>query len=319
MKSSPCFFASLVAICLIPRVGRAEPVKLEIKGDGFVADAYHTEGSPKKLGVLVLGGAEGGKQEQLAWPLVNAGYPVLNVAYFKVPGTPSYLDMIPLEYFDKPIEWMQHNERMSRGLVIVGASKGAELALLLASKKPEIKGVIAMAPSSVVWQGIPEVFWPPRSSWSLDGDPVPFVPYDLSKGWTDLLVLYRQSLTNKEEVAKASIEVEKISGPVLLLSGDDDKLWPSQEMAEAVVRRLKEKGFKYEYEHANYPDAGHTLTEHYMIGGTEEGNRQARVDSMKRVMAFLERIENGSSPPGDDANDKSERAAGAVPIRAQDR
>ena len=272
----------------------AEPVRTAVAGHGFVADFYYTDGSPKRLGILVLGGAEGGKPDHLARPLAEKGYPVLSLAYFKMEGTAEYLDMIPLEYFNKPIEWMKNHEKIKRGeIAVVGGSKGAELALLLASREPEIKGVIAFAPSSVVWQGIPKVFWPPRSSWSLNGKSVPFVPYDYSKGFNpnDLLGLYKQSLTQKERLEKATIEVEKIHGPVLLLSGRDDNMWPSAEMGDMICNRLKEKQFKYKYEHVKYDDAGHTLNEYYMIGGTLEGNKMARIDSTRRMLEFLKGIE----------------------------
>ncbi|MBM4329855.1 MAG: hypothetical protein FJ117_01300 [Deltaproteobacteria bacterium] len=88
------------------------PAKTELTEYGFIADFYYTVGAPKKLGVLVIGGSEGGKPEYLARPIAARGFPVLALAYFKVPGTPEYLDMIPLEYFDKPIEWLMNHEQV---------------------------------------------------------------------------------------------------------------------------------------------------------------------------------------------------------------
>jgi dienelactone hydrolase len=262
----------------------------EVTGQGFIANFYHTDDSQKKLGIVVLGGSDGGKPDWLATALADQGYPVLSLAYFKVAGTPEYLDMIPLEYFDKPITWLGNNEKIRRAMIaVVGVSKGAELALLLASRKPQIRGVIAIAPSSVVWQGIPKTFWPPRSSWSLGGQQVPFVPYVYGKGSdpNDVLGLYRQSLMQKEQVQKAAIEVEKIGGPILLLSGQQDNLWPSAEMGDMICKRLKESQFKYKYEHVKYDDAGHTLNEHYMLGGTSDGNKRAREESTKKMLEFL--------------------------------
>jgi uncharacterized protein len=283
----------VIAIALIAAEAHcAEAVKKTIEGQDFVADLYSTEGSTKKLGVLVLGGSEGGMATYLAKPFADAGYPTVTLAYFKTKGTPESLDEIPLEYFDKPIDWMKANEQMPDGIVMVGGSKGAELALLLASKHPEIKGVIALAPSSVVWQGIPKVFWPPRSSWTLGGQPLPFVSYDISQGFdpNNLLALYQQSLKQKEAVAKATIEAEKIGGPILLFSGRDDKMWPSAEMGDAICERLKSKQFAHKYEHIKYDDAGHTLNEYFMLGGTAEGNKKAREDSTKRMLEFVESI-----------------------------
>ena len=68
------------------------------------------------------------------------------------------------------------------------------------------------------------------------------------------------------------------NGPLLLASGHDDQMWPSEAMAGAICARLKAKGFKHHYEQLKYADAGHTLTEYYMMGGTREGNQRARLD-----------------------------------------
>ncbi|RPJ54618.1 MAG: hypothetical protein EHM23_28545 [Acidobacteria bacterium] len=43
------------------------------------------------------------------------------------------------------------------------------------------------------------------------------------------------SLDNKEAVEKAVIPGEKINGPVLLVSGKDDRLWPSSAMVDMVI------------------------------------------------------------------------------------
>jgi hypothetical protein len=100
--------------------------KTEITGQGFVADFYNSEGSQNKVVILLLGGSDGGKPDHLVTPLLDLGYPVMALAYFKTGELPEYLDMIPLEYFDKPIAWLQNNEKIRKAkIVIVGESKGA--------------------------------------------------------------------------------------------------------------------------------------------------------------------------------------------------
>jgi dienelactone hydrolase len=284
-------------------------VQSTVTGQPFVADFLYTEASPKKPGILFLDGAEGGKPvRELSKFLATNGYPVLCVAYIKEKGLPDALEVIPLEYFDKAIAWMQNNEKIrSNDIVVVGKSKGAELALLLASKHPELVGVVAVVPSSVVWQGIPKTFWPAppvRSSWSLQGNPIPFVPWDYGHGFNPfgsggIYKLYQQSLTQKDAVAKAAIEVEKIHGPVLLISGHDDSVWPSEEMANAICGRLKEKGFNYPFAHLKYMHAGHTFSENSKQGGTAEGNEQARIDSEDKTLKFLQAMEQSPLPPAE--------------------
>jgi dienelactone hydrolase len=305
MKKIHCGVVLAMALTFFaPFVAAADPgitaVLTPVTGAGFVGDFYTSPGAGKKPGIMVLGGSEGGKPSGQAALYAALGYPVLAVGYFKVEGRPDTLEEIDLEYFDKPIAWLMAGERArAGGIVVIGASKGAELALLLASRKPEISGVIALSPSSVVWQGLPKVYWPTppmRSSWRSGGKPVAFVPYD--SGYipdpSRLVDYYRRSLANQDAARAAVIPVEKINGPVLLLLGADDTLWPSGEMGEAIGARLKANGFRFSFEKKVYPQAGHTLSEKYLLGGTVEGNQQARIESGKKITEFLKQIETAA-------------------------
>ena len=154
-----------------------------VTGQPFVGEFYVPAKGAPRLGVLVLGGSEGGEPGG-AKLLASHGYAALSLAYFKAPGLPDTLELIPLEYCDRAIAWLEANPSVPRGgIVIEGSSKGAELALLLAARHPDVVGVIATSPSAVVWQGISKSFWPkpvPRSSWTVQAQPLPFVPYDYS-------------------------------------------------------------------------------------------------------------------------------------------
>jgi dienelactone hydrolase len=101
---------------------------------------------------------------------------------------------------------------------------------------------------------------------------------------------YEKALQQRAAVEQAAIAVEAIKGPILLASGHDDQMWPSETMADAICARLKVKGFAHRYEHLKYADAGHTLTEYYMMGGTREGNQRARLDLATRMLAFLNEL-----------------------------
>jgi uncharacterized protein len=107
-------------------------------------------------------------------------------------------------------------------------------------------------------------------------------------------------LEQKEAVRAATIEVERIHGPILLLSGRDDRLWPSPAMADAICERLKSKSFKYEFENVKYDAAGHNLNARFNLGGTPDGNRKATIDASRRMLEFLGNIDkyraSASSP-----------------------
>lgn len=254
---------------------------------------FPPSGAAKDVALLLLGGSEGGLPGYYDTKGLTAqGYACLLLGYFGTKSTPPRLELIPLEYFEEAIRAFRAEPEVGndKRIVVWGGSKGGELALLLASRYPrQIHGVIAAVPSAVVFQGIGGK---PTSSWSYQGKPLPFVPY-ADYDWSKIVnsqygEVYRLSLLQTESVERAAIEVEKIDGPVLLLTGKADTMWPSSQMGEMIVRRLQEKKFPHRYRHFAYPDAGHTLNDGYMMGGTAEGNRYAREDSAKRVAEFLE-------------------------------
>lgn len=219
--------------------------------------------------VLVLGGSEGGIPERLAGALEGAGPSVLALGYFNAAGVPDELELIPLAYFDDAMAWLRKRNNNAENVVIVGWSKGAELALLLASKHPEVSRVVAIAPSSVVWAGILKDWTAvPDSSWSEDGDPLAFVPFRPSGEVNGLLDLYSQSLANRTDQGKANIAVEDINATVTLMTGEKDEIWPSADMAAEVCLRMN-KVRDNSCEHLNYEGLGHLL-DYRILDETDE-------------------------------------------------
>ncbi|MGC4074785.1 MAG: acyl-CoA thioester hydrolase/BAAT C-terminal domain-containing protein [Nibricoccus sp.] len=287
------FLLLLVSVLsLASSVAETAPAKM------MVDTIYHPPvGKSRDVAILMLGGSEGGFPDYYDTKgFTEKGYACLVAGYFRTPHTTDRLELIPLEYFEAVIEQFRARPEVgNKKLVVWGGSKGGELALLLASRYPQINGVIAAVPSSVVFQGIGGQR---VSSWSYKGESIPFVPYadyDFSKIVNNEYVeAYRLSLEQKEFVEKATIPVENINGPVLILSGKADTMWPSSQMGAMIEKRLREKQFKHGYRHVSYEDAGHTLNDGYMMGGTAEGNRKARDDVKKQVDEFLERLAGGS-------------------------
>jgi hypothetical protein len=124
------------------------------------------------------------------------------------------------------------------------------------------------------------------------GKQISFVPYDLSSlaDPSNILSIYRNSLKQQEAVKKALIQAARIKGPILLFSAKDDQMWPSVEMSDMIMHTLRDHKFSCAYEHISYDDAGHTMTEYYMMGGTREGNRKARIDSSEKMLSFLDKL-----------------------------
>ena len=106
-------------------------------------------------------------------------------------------------------------------------------------------------------------------------------------------------------VMKSEIEVERIQGPILLISGDADHVWDSKSMADSIIARLKRHAFTFNVEHLNYAHAGHgagrpeiipawrgavrnpTSGRDVELGGTAQGNAESSLDAIQKVLDFL--------------------------------
>ncbi len=235
------------------------------KQHGIVeAKLYLGNGDQQPL-VVAFGGGGGGNDWRRNYlkdkrdSLLAKGYAVLAIGYFKTEGTPSSLDRISLDAISDTIMSIANNPKIDKSkIALMGGSRGGELVLNLASRFDHFKAVIAMSTSNV---SFPAITWAANtSSWTYKGEEVPYVPAPFKtitpalKG--DLYTAHAMMLEDKEAVRKAEIPVEKINGPILILSGKDDDQWPASEMSNEIVRRLKENNFKHFYSHVQL-DGGH--------------------------------------------------------------
>ncbi len=279
----------------------ARPATVVVREEGLVADYFApVAGSQVSSGaVIVLGGSEGGLNGSrgLARHLADEGFVAIAVSYFGEPGQLEKLNEVPIEPIGRALAWLKARPDIHGPIAVMGISKGAELALLTASREPQIQAVVVGVPSSVVWAGIDMAGGPVGSSWTADGQPLPYTHYDLSKGFTGVFNLYNDSLAAAP--AEARIPVENIHGPVMMISGQADGLWPSSRMAAEVEQRLKDHHFAYPVVNIAYPDVGHAafgipvspdapgLQRATSLGGTVPGLVAARNDGWPRVLAFL--------------------------------
>ena len=112
-----------------------------------------------------------------------------------------------------------------------------------------------------------------------------------------LLDLYESALErDPEAVAVATIPVEQISAPILLISGTDDRLWPSTTLAELAMTRLAESERAYHDMHLSYEGAGHLAgrpagppagSQRYALGGTATDDLASHQDAWPHVLRQL--------------------------------
>jgi hypothetical protein len=206
------------------------------------------KGAPRAA-ALVLSGVSGGVEEERCRVLASYGVAALSLRWFGGVGQSPGICEVPLETFGPALDRLA---ALSSRLAVFGVSKGAEAALLLATHDPRITLSVAMSPSSVVWANVGAgqdgKTSPYRSSWTWQGEPLPFVPFDDSwnvpRGdWPSYLGLYEQSLkTFADDIAAAEIPVERIGGEVIVTSGGDDQVWPADAFAGAIVQRRRQAG-----------------------------------------------------------------------------
>ena len=297
----------------LARHATATPVR-----GGLVGVFFRPPGSGPFPAVVVLGGSEGALvgADLKAALLASHGIAALALAYFGAEGRPTELVDVPLEYAREGLRWLDRHPDVTTGAVgVVGGSRGAELALLLATTFREVRCVVACAPSNVAWGGVGPTVASGAPAWTLGGRPIPPVkpwrPELLDEVYATEPVRLRRLaddvLADDEAVRVAEIPIERTAGPVLLISGEDDEMWPSTRMADALLRRAELEEPRYPTSHLHYAGAGHLCGSppglplpgevvlaagggrRFSLGGTPRGNAAACADSWRQTLEFLGR------------------------------
>ena len=264
-------------------------------------------------GVLALGGSDGGTPEYFLNLLPPEGFACLGLAYWGTTDTTTALAEIPLERIEQALRWLIERDEVASSdgrVAVVGASKGAELALLVAATFPDLVGpVVAYTPSSVVWVGL-DFTLPPgttRSSWAHRNQPFPYVrfPADVGPAWSErgmsMLPVCERGLDDEKAVAEAAIAVERSTGPLLLVSGGDDRVWAAGRMSRMIVERMADHGRAGDVSPLHYPQAGHMLFPYIFprdstippapmdLGGTPTADAAAHASAWGKVVGHLRR------------------------------
>jgi len=246
---------------------------IEIQEKELLGRFFTGKDRKPRPGVIVVSGSDGRieKAQSIAQLFAEHGYSALAVSYFGLEGVSEDLSLVPLEYIENAIHWMQYEQSVEDDkIAIYGRSKGGELALLAATLFPQITGVIANTPSSYVMEGLTSKGRnSKKSSWRYEGKSFIYVRFRMSAllgyGLSRLFLhkgnlsdIYKRLIKNRE-IDKAQIPVEKINGPVLLLSSEKDEIWPSTIFCRMIMERLEQQQFAHKYNHQSYQKCGHYL------------------------------------------------------------
>ncbi len=302
--------------------------KRDVREQGIVGTLFYPKHAQKCPGIIVVSGSDGGIPKTTAQLIASHGYTVLALAYFAAEGLPNDLESIPLEYFQSAMQWFKKQAEVDeKRIALFGSSRGGELVLLLAATFPQaMNAVIAYMPSGLIYGGFPQYDKP---AWTYKNLPIPFMhvpsreefveaakagkipfhrgtfedPYEISYNF-----LYGIKFFCKD-IETATIPVENIRCPILLISGEDDKMWPSNLYCNLITERLNKKGSSIERKHLNFPGAGHGFEFPYVpassqpfyhpigkfwctLGGTVKGNALASKHAWAGVLNFLDETLN---------------------------
>jgi dienelactone hydrolase len=240
-----------------------------LAAEGFVGEYFAPPGNGHQPAVTVWGGSEGGDGDTAteAALLASHGIPTLAVAYFDAPGLPCRLQHIPLEYFARATRWLREQPQVDpRRVWILSGSRGTEAELLVAAHWPDlVHGVVAEATggsANRAFHGTCAASYG-APAWSFDGRGVPDGT-PLGPG---------------------------VKGPVMLVTGGADAVWPSQLQADQVMMALPHDGAAHV--HLNYPGAGHIVLADPSLptadseGGTVAANEAAHASDWPAMLRFI--------------------------------
>ncbi|MCB1108927.1 MAG: acyl-CoA thioesterase/BAAT N-terminal domain-containing protein [Chlamydiia bacterium] len=289
--------------------------RIDVRENGLVGTFFIPKSKSPLPVIITLSGSNGGLSESRAKLLASNGFAVLALGYFGVDDLPSNLENIPLEYFEMAFSWLKkHPDVDGSRIGIYGVSRGAELSLILGSIFPNsVQAIVAVVPSSVVYGGLSDGI--PVHAWLYEEKPismfapVPKTNFTNGKGQTaenpaNTKQSFIEGMKDQSAFEAAAIPVENIQCPILLISGGDDQMWPSEIYANQIMIRLKINDSPILAKHLNFPNAGHGInipnlpipepTYYHPIGqlwfsmgGSRQADAKASSDSWNQLVSFF--------------------------------
>jgi len=142
-----------------------------------------------------------------------------------------------------------------------------------------------------------------RSAWAYQGQPLPFLTTAFSADMLRMGLGIPVSLRDEFERAlegaseEVFIPVERIRGPVLLIAGTDDLLWPSDLFVHQIEERLTAHHFPYAVQTVVVEGAGHAFSPYLQPpvrvagplvgGGSREANLRLAREASAAMLAFV--------------------------------
>lgn len=271
-----------------------------VQGDYLAGFHLKPEALTRAGLVVVWGGSEGGPDYDRGVRLARQGYEVLSLFFWGQSNQRPTLADVPLDFFDEVLAW--RDDHVATGpLTVIGTSKGAELALALAGRYPQVDHVVLYAPTRHSWQGLD--YSAERPTWTWRGEPVPYVSFRYASPGS-VAAFFGAMLLNLPAPLKAEYDSAEAGDPnagaarlpvpsqvqLLAFAGADDAMFTSARDAVVLAEEAGSRG-----EAHVYPGAGHLFGSHdgwlggFAMGGDRAGNEAAQQASDEVLDATLAR------------------------------
>ncbi|XP_067680470.1 bile acid-CoA:amino acid N-acyltransferase-like isoform X3 [Haliotis asinina] len=242
-------------------------------------------------GVIDMFGSTGGLVETRAALLASHGFAALALGYMGYDDLPKDLNDLDLDYFLDAVEWLQSQSAIClNGIGVVGVSKGAELAMLMATFSPKVAAVVNISGClAFTFTDLKRIGAEAIKGVKIDLGGVVvtdagIITRDAYRGWELATIPFWQSEAN-----------------FLLVYGEDDQCW-NVHGAKMIVNSLpaeKRKNVEMQF----YPSAGHLIEPPYtphcyssfhkiagmnlVWGGSPKPHAHAQQDAWHKALSFL--------------------------------
>nr|WP_300003459.1 alpha/beta fold hydrolase [Tissierella sp.] len=275
--------------------------------EGNISGFHHIPSEIRHKGlVITFSGSDGGIYENISNYLSSDGYELLAVKYFGGEGQPKQGESIALELYESIYSYIEANCKNIDTITLVGASKGAQLALLLAAHYESVDNLVLVAPTAHVWSHNP-LDGEKSGFWTYKGEELEYLNGEKSgvaviKTLTNLLlnkphdqlVFANSEFENSTNLEEARIKVENSDAKILAFYGEDDRMLDAKTGAELIKKHASNEVIIH-----GYKNTGHALGAESIMnteigglrlnGGNFDSNIEADLDMKKITLEVLEK------------------------------
>ncbi len=273
--------------------------------EGSLRGFHYIPNDIRHKGVIVtFGGSDGGSFEYISNYLSSDGYEVIAVTYFGEKGQPEQGESVQLEIYEDIYTYIKENCNNGEIITLFGASKGAQLTLLLSTYYDSIDNVVLMAPTSYAL-GIKKLGKETTANWTYDGKDIEYLNgkrgiIPIIRSLTNLLlnkphdqlIFVNSEFKNSTNLEESRIKVENTNAKILIFYGGDDRMLDAKSSSSIIKENAKNEIIIYGYENAGHVFASASAIKIDGVvrlnGGDLDANIEADLDSKRVLLETLE-------------------------------